>query len=344
MNPGKNPISRRLHLLYSVIVFASAVCLSCLLGGCAGSPSILDAHSSYAEQIATFTWVLFAIALVVFVIVMALLLLAVLRARRTEPHPAQPVNDRRALTLILLGGALAPALILFPLMLISISIDQASASPAGDFVVQVTAHQWWWEVNYPQQGITTANEIHIPSGQPVTVQVTSADVTHSFWVPQLHGKIDTIPGVTNTITLEADTPGTYRGQCAEYCGLQHAHMAFLVIADTPDDFQRWVAQEQQPAATPTDSLALEGQKTFLGAACIYCHTVKGTSANGKVGPDLTHLASRRTIGAGTLDNNPGNLAGWIVNSQAIKPGNLMPPMNLTSDQVQALLAYLETLQ
>jgi cytochrome c oxidase subunit 2 len=211
--------------------------------------------------------------------------------------------------------------------------------------IEVIGHQWWWEIHYSNQNFDTANEIHIPVGQPVTVHVTSADVVHSFWVPELHGKIDLIPGQTNTISLEADQAGVYRGQCAEFCGAQHAHMAILVIAEPAGQFSAWLDNQSRAGVEPAvGSLEQEGQQAFLGSACVYCHTIKGTNASGKVGPDLTHLGSRLTLGAGTLPNTPGNLAGWTINSQTIKPGNHMPPMDLSAVQVQALLAYLETLK
>jgi cytochrome c oxidase subunit 2 len=211
--------------------------------------------------------------------------------------------------------------------------------------IEIIGHQWWWEVHYTNQDFDTANEIHIPVGQTVTLHVTTADVIHSFWVPELHGKMDLIPGQTNTFTIQADQAGVYRGQCAEFCGAQHAHMAFLVIAESAEDFQTWLDHQSQPGAEPeVGSLEQQGQQAFLGSACVYCHTIEGTNASGHVGPDLTHLASRRTIASGILPNTPGNLAGWIINSQTIKPGNHMPPMNLNGDQVQALLAYLATLK
>ena len=273
------------------------------------------------------------------------LTLVYIRSRRAQSDTVlQDPDDRRSITLVLLAGAVVPAAVLFGMMLWSISINPPVSAQENGLVVEVTGHQWWWEVHYPHENIITANEIHIPVGQTVTVRLTSADVNHSFWVPQLAPKLDLIPGQWNTMTLEAGKAGTYRGQCAEFCGVQHAHMAFLVIADPPEAFARWVAQEQQPAPDPTTKLAKQGQQVFLSSACVYCHTINGTAADGKVGPDLTHLASRTTIGAALLPNTPGNLAGWIINSQALKPGNKMPPMQLGPDQMQALLAYLATLE
>ena len=319
--------------------------LSALLASCAQSPSPLNPQSTEASHVAVLSWSLFGVALVVFCVVMVLLLLAFIRSRRTNNDEViRTTDDRRPITLVLLAGAVLPAVILFGMMIWSISIDPPVSAQANNLVVEVIGHQWWWEIHYPGQKIVTANEIHIPVGQGVTIKLTSADVNHSFWVPQLAPKLDLIPGQTNTMTLEADQAGIYRGQCAEYCGIQHAHMDFLVIADAPDAFARWIAQEQKPAADPTTDLAKQGKQVFLSSACVYCHTISGTDASGQVGPDLTHLASRITIGAGLLQNTSGNLAGWVVNSQALKPGNLMPPMQLDPDQVQALIAYLETLE
>jgi cytochrome c oxidase subunit 2 len=220
----------------------------------------------------------------------------------------------------------------------------AATDTSDEVIVEIVGHQWWWEVNYPLQGVTTANEIHIPVGYPIELKVTSADVIHSFWVPELHGKIDLIPGQTNSFWLQADEPGVYYGECAEFCGLQHAKMALVVVAQPEEAFVTWLEQQQQPATQVMDSTLVEGQQIFLGSACSQCHTINGTTATGDLGPDLTHLASRLTLAAGTLKNNQGNLAGWIINPQHLKPGNKMPPTNLTGPELQALLAYLESLE
>ncbi len=314
--------------------------------GCASSPSVLSPQSPNADRVAQLSWVMFGIAFIVFLIVLALLLLGIVRARRFKNDTSeimQVKDDRRVISIILFAGALVPALILFGTMIWSISITNANTDPDSPLVIEVTGHQWWWQLHYVSANFTSANELHIPVGQPVTLKLMSADVNHSFWVPELSPKLDLIPGQTNTLTIQADQAGTYRGQCAEYCGLQHANMAFLVIADPPDTYAKWVAQEQAPAAKPSDAQAAQGAQVFVQSACVYCHTIRGTSAAGTLGPDLTHLASRQTIGAGVLPNTPGSLAGWIVNSQAIKPGNLMPPMQLDSTQLQAILAYLHSL-
>jgi cytochrome c oxidase subunit 2 len=216
------------------------------------------------------------------------------------------------------------------------------------FLFRVTAQLWLVHLLYrysvPPRAPTTANEIHVPVGRPVVLELRSTDVIHSFWPPNLSAKRDLIPGHENSLWLQADAPGEYRGQCAEFCGHQHAKMAFLVVAEPPDSFAGWLARQRDTAATPADSLTRRGQEVFLGSACPMCHAIGGTPAGSRVGPDLTHLGSRRTLAAGTLPNTRGNLAGWIVNPQAIKPGAKMPPNALSPDDLQALLAYLETLR
>ncbi len=196
----------------------------------------------------------------------------------------------------------------------------------------------------PHSRFTTANEVHIPVGAPVVFLLTARDVIHSFWVPNLGGKKDLIPGYTQTVWFRADTPGVYRGQCAEFCGLQHAKMGLLVIADPPDRYAAWMRQMQQPGAAPTDSLARRGEQVFMSGTCVMCHAIEGTHARSVAGPDLTHLASRQTIAAATLPNNRGNLGGWIADPQRIKPGTHMPPNVLPPEELNALLTYLQTLR
>jgi cytochrome c oxidase subunit II len=211
----------------------------------------------------------------------------------------------------------------------------------------VTGHQWWWEVRYdasdPDQIITTANEIHIPVNTRVQVRLRGADVIHSFWVPQLTGKTDTIPGQVNVSWLEAREPGRYLGQCTEYCGWQHAKMRLEVVAESRGDFERWRAQQLQPAPPPTNGAQARGRE-LVEYRCGLCHRVGGTGAGSAVGPDLTHLESRRMIAAGVLSNQPGNVAAWIEDAQAIKPGALMPNQGLSAQELQDVVAYLESLK
>jgi cytochrome c oxidase subunit 2 len=221
--------------------------------------------------------------------------------------------------------------------------------PLRDAVnIELVGHMWWWEARYrdadPSREFTTANELHIPAGRPVVVTLRSNDVIHSLWIPNLHGKKDLIPGRTATLRLRADRPGTYRGQCAEFCGIEHAMMALLVEAEPAEAYETWAARQRRPAAEPADALAQRGREVFLSKSCVMCHTVSGTSANAKLGPDLTHLASRRTIASGMFPNNRGHLGGWIADPQSLKPGVNMPPNALPPDDLQALLAYLETLK
>jgi cytochrome c oxidase subunit II len=201
--------------------------------------------------------------------------------------------------------------------------------------------QWFWEVRYPGHGVTTANEIHIPARTRVNLVARTADVIHSFWVPKLNRKIDMIPGQTNRILLYADKPGAYRGQCAEFCGMQHANMALEVYADPPARFNAWLAHEARPAPPPTGAAASSGQKVFLGYPCSSCHTLRGSGAKGQIGPDLTHLASRRTLAALTIPNDPHDLARWIQKPQTVKPGNKMPGLKLSSRELRELIAFLE---
>ena len=302
--------------------------------------SALKPASPEAGRIALWWWIMLAIAGVVFAVVLILLLLGVFRGY------TRAFSERGLFSFVVIAGAAVPAVVLVTLMLVNIFSERAAAAAvhAPKLNIEVIGHRWWWEVRYPDQNITTANEVHIPVGQPVKLLLTSDDVIHSFWVPELNGKRDLIPGQTNALVIQADTPGTYRGQCAEFCGLEHAKMALQVIAEQSEAFDAWSKAQAAPATAPTSAFALQGEQVFLGSACVYCHTIKGTNASSRFGPDLTHIASRTTLGAGTLKNNRGNLSGWIINSQAVKPGNKMPPMYLSAQDLQALLAYLEGLQ
>jgi cytochrome c oxidase subunit 2 len=227
----------------------------------------------------------------------------------------------------------------------SLSAELAKKSGVA---VEITGHQWWWEIRYPNEDassyFTTANEIHIPTGVPVTFTLLGGDVIHSFWVPNLTGKKDLIPGKISTLWLQADRPGEYRGQCAEYCGLQHAHMGLRVIAEPFDQFDAWRRNQIQSAAQPSNETQQRGQQVFMTSTCVMCHTVNGTPAGSNIGPNLTHVASRRTIAADSLNNTPDHLLEWVKNSQLVKPGNRMPPNNLSDQDMQALLAYLENLK
>ena len=324
--------------------------------------SALDSAGPQAAHIERLWWLMFWVTSGVFVIVIGLLAVAVVRGRRAArraPDDGLPTRDalraHEDRTNPMLTRAVALALgatvaILFVLLVASVWTGRTvgALGAASAVTVNVTGHQFWWEIEYedatPSRRVTTANEIHIPVGRPVVLKVTSRDVIHSFWVPNLHGKRDLIPGYTTAIWLQADRPSVYRGQCAEFCGRQHAHMAFDVVAEPDAQFERWLDAQRQTAPPPHDPAAERGQRVFLKSQCALCHTVRGTPAQGRVGPELTHVASRGKIAAGTLPNTSGHLAGWVIDAQQIKPGSQMPPNHLGSDDLQALLVYLEALK
>jgi len=320
-----------------------------LLAACDGPQSILAPVGPAAGRLADLTWVLFIMGALVLALVTALLLYALLRRQRS-PFPPTPEGDRRSTRWIVIGGVVFPGVVLSVLFVYVLQVQRAAGRPPADpdLVIEVIGNRWWWGVRYLSAGASrefeTANEIHIPVGRPVRIRLVSRDVIHSFWVPRLQGKRDLIPGRVNGTWIQADAPGVYRGQCAEYCGLQHAKMGLLVIAQPPAEFAAWYAQQLRPAAPPADSIARRGQAVFSESGCAVCHTIRGTDARGELGPDLTHLASRRTLAAGTIPNTRGHLAGWIADPQALKPGNLMPAVPLDAADLQALLHYLETLR
>lgn len=316
------------------------------------------------------------LGVLVWLAVMGLLAVPIVRSRRggdvDRPHPtardegyldvpaaeadghrlavADPALDDAAQTdhrararLIWIGGIAAPAVILLALLVYSSVVGRAVAHVPedGELVIDVVGHVFWWEVHYPDLGITTANEIHVPVGQPVRLRLTTDDVIHSFWIPRLHGKVDMVPGVENWLAFTATEPGRFRGQCAEFCGIAHAQMVAFVEAQEPDAFDAWVADQQAEAGPPASA---DGQRTFLDAGCAACHAVAGTAAGGRVGPDLTHLASRGSLGAGIVPNTRANLAALIVDPWGLKPGNPMPPTELSDGELEALLDYLEGLE
>jgi cytochrome c oxidase subunit 2 len=250
---------------------------------------------------------------------------------------------------VLAWGLAIPVIVLLIILFYSLGVGRTFATePFKDAMnVNITGKQWWWQIRYMKGSdviAATANEIHLPAGTPVRFTLQSNDVIHSFWVPNLSGKMDLIPGRTNEIWLRADREGVWRGECAEFCGVQHAHMALEVIAEPPAKFYGWLQRQRQPAPEPSSDLARRGRDIFLKGPCVMCHKISGTPAGGSVGPDLTHVAGRRTIAAATLPNNRGNMAGWIVNAQGVKPGSQMPRINLSAEELEALLSYLETLQ
>lgn len=309
--------------------------------------SVLDPASPQADLLARLSWWMFGFGGAVLLLVTVLVLVAVLRARRADRD--RPVDERRGHWAVVAGGVLLPLLAASGLLVASIAIGRTTLGPPPQdaLTVEVTGHQWWWELHYlDEQGrriASTANEMHVPVGRPVRVLLKSDDVIHSFWAPSLQGKTDLVPGRTNEAWFQADREGVFRGQCAEFCGLQHALMAFLVVAQPPAQFDAWLARQAAPAREPADALAAEGRRVFESRACVMCHAVRGTVAGGLVAPDLTHLAGRRTLAAGRLPNNAGSLAAWIMDPQQVKPGTRMPPTRLSGDELHALLHYLRSL-
>jgi cytochrome c oxidase subunit 2 len=336
---------RRGPLEAAVLVAAGAL----LVAGCGSEQSTVRPASKASRDIATLWWVMLVGSAVVFAVVLALVTVVVVR-RRGEITPAEGPGGRhrRAQAFVAVAGVAVPLAVLVALFALTLGTLSTTSSAAGasssTMTIEVTGRQWFWDVEYPEQHVRTANEIHIPVGETVTIVALSGDVIHSFWVPELDRKIDMVPGRRNVLRLRADRAGVFRGQCAEFCGLQHAHMAFTVVAEPRAELDAWLAREAEPAPVPTTAAAQRGQQVLLGSACVYCHRIAGTNASGRVGPDLTHLASRRSIGAGVVPNTPGYLAGWILDPQHLKPGNRMPATALGGPELQDLLAYLRTLR
>lgn len=329
---SKKRTSRYRYALVAAVFF---------LSGCRGIQSTLDPQGPQADEIARIAWVMFWGAGFILLLVMALALATLFRA----PSQRRPIS---ASVFIIGGGVALPIITLTALLVYGVdSMRSLRAYHEPPAQIEVVGNRWWWEVHYRNADghiITSANEVRIPAGEPVKVLVRTNDVIHSFWVPNLAGKIDLIPGRTNHIVLHANAPGQFRGQCAEFCGAQHARMAFYVIAQAPEAHAAWLAQQQKPAATPADQQSLRGRDIFV-ARCAQCHTVRGVSDVGKRAPDLTHLASRQFIAAGTLNNNRGNLIAFVSRSQEIKPGNGMPShSDLDDATLQALASYLESLK
>ncbi|HEX2254659.1 MAG TPA: cytochrome c oxidase subunit II [Thermoanaerobaculia bacterium] len=347
---------------------APSLLLAALTAGCGALPAALDPAGPQAARVAVLWWWFLGVCAVVYLLVVGALAWAAWRgrrrgARRGSPQSAappawaddppelsaDPARERR-LALAVAGAAGATVLILIGLLVGSVITGDAlaGARPEAELTIHITGRQWWWEVEYPgemaSERVITANEIHLPVGAIVHLEMTSADVIHSFWVPRLHGKIDLVPGRTTHHWLAAERPGVFTGQCAEFCGHQHAHMGLLVVAEPPERFAAWLAAQRRSAAAPDTAAEARGLEVFLDSSCVLCHAIRGTPAGGRTAPDLTHVASRATLAAGTLANTPGHLGGWILDSQGVKPGNRMPPNALSGEELQALLAYLESLR
>lgn len=334
-------------------LFALLALLVVLLTACempsAGPQDFLSDLSSKQTQRADTLWdITFAIAVVIFVIVEGLIVYALIRFRARPGREAKQFHGNTKVEIIL---TVIPSLILAGLAVPTVqTILENSERPEGALNVQVVAKQFWWEYNYPDLGVVTANELHIPVDQPTYVEITAAtnDVIHSFWVPRLTGSQDAVPGRTNITLMTPTETGEFWGQCKEFCGLSHSRMRLRVIVETQEEFEAWVAEQKAEAVEPTDSLAQEGKELFLGSACAGCHAIGGTDAAGISGPNLTHLASRGTFAGAMFDLNEENLRRWVANAPALKPGVLMPSgtgeLGLSQDDVNAIVAYLLTLE
>ncbi len=326
------------------------VALSCLIAGL-GPQSTLQPAGSSAAHISHLSWFVY-IVLTAVAAVMFLLLLMVLTRPRGNLSEKPPVESEGGHEWIFVGGVAVPLVILAVIFFVSLRVLSGfpvnrEAPTAAE--IRVTGHQWWWQVEYiggpADQHVVTANEIHIPIGRSVNIELVSDDVIHSFWVPSLHGKVDLVPGRTNRVRIEADNPGVYIGQCGEYCGMQHAHMKIVVVAQPLQEYQQWLVAQRNDAAEPTTPQEIAGQQVFLSRPCGFCHTIRGTMAGGRVGPDLTHFGSRMGLASNTLPNTIGNLEAWVMHAQSIKPGAKMP--NLTQfngEQLQDVAAYLRGLR
>jgi cytochrome c oxidase subunit II len=317
-----------------------------------GRHNMLHSAGPQAGHIEWLYWFVFWILFAVFILMIAAFTGAGTKARLAR-HPLPVIEkdeaaDRRAGWAV--GAAIGITVItLFIVLVLSVITGKRveGMTSKNPLTIQIIGHQWWWEITYPNsqadQTVTTANEIHVPVGTPVVVLTSSNDVIHSFWAPNITGKRDLLPGYPSAFSFHIDRPGIYHGQCAEFCGLQHAHMGFSIVAEPPDQFQAWQQQQLKSAVEPSTSEAIRGRQVFLTHACLMCHTIRGTDAGSRLGPDLTHVASRNMIAAETLPNTAGALAGWVVDPQRIRPGTKMSPNPLPPDDLQAVVAYLQSL-
>lgn len=308
-----------------------------------GRHSALDPAGPYAQSIANLFWIFLAVCTAVWVLVVAFLLAATFRRR------SRPVSQR-ALVVSVSTAAGVTAIVLFALLFSSVRTGNklSAMAPKRPLMIHVTGQQWWWYVEYkdpfPVRQFSSANEIYIPVGRPVQLVLQSRDVIHSFWIPNLHGKRDLIPGHTSSFVIQADRPGTFEGQCAEFCGHQHAKMRLSLTAIPEADFTKWADAQRRAARPPRTPLERRGQQVFMAGTCPMCHAISGTPAQGRRAPDLTHIASRRMLGANSIPNAVGHMTGWIVDPQRIKPGNYMPPNNIPAEDLQALVTYLRSLE
>ena len=353
MNGSSRTPIRRVWLLGCALLVVSALLLVAVgpafaqEGTPPQQPSALTPAGPNSEAIANVFTIVLVMATVVFVVVEGLIVYSALRFRRKAKDSSEPVQVHGN-TKAEIAWTILPALIVVTLFVLALqtlqTLDTKPAAAAEQMTVKVIGHRFWWEYQYPDLGITTATDLVIPIGKVVNLEITSGDVIHSFWIPQLNGKTDAFPNHINTTWIMANAPGFYYGQCAELCGPSHANMRAVVIAKSPEEFDQWVKEQQAGSVQPTEVLAQQGQQLFMTGACIGCHTINGTAAQGKVGPNLTHLASRTGIAGGSLTNTEGNIKRWLANPPAVKPDSVMPNLNLSQADIAALTAYLTSLK
>jgi cytochrome c oxidase subunit II len=342
--------------LYSVC----AVVAPLLLTGCNWAQSTLAGHGPAAQRIARLSWFMSILFLVITLVMWALIAWGFTKRRGTLAEH-EPITSTGGEIWIAIGGLVVPFIVLTVLFVLGLNLltdfpihgmhdgMSASAQEMMKPEIRVTGHMWWWQIDYLNEDVskqfTTANELHIPAGRPVDIQVVTSDVMHSLWIPALHGKVDLIPGIKNYIRVEASQTGTYEGQCAEFCGAQHAHMRLLAVVQDPDAYSLWLSQQREPASEPTTPEAIAGEHVFLGGPCSMCHSIRGAGAGGSVAPDLTHVASREYIASNSYPNNVAYLEAWITHAQSLKPECLMPNLTqFTGTQLQELVAYLSQLK
>lgn len=329
-----------------------------MMAGCSGSQSTLNPASEQARQIGGLWWLFLIVCGTVWLAVVAMLAAALWRARRgwvptgiafPPPLLGNLRSERRATRTVVAAVAFT-SLVLVTFLAADFLVSRALAPPSTSdaLTIRITGHQWWWDIRYehsqPSKLVQTANELHVPVGRPIHFILQSADVIHSFWFPNLQGKKDLIPGQPTSLWMTIDEAGVYRGQCAEFCGHQHANMRLLLVAEPAETFEPWLDAQRQPAREPTTESQRRGREVFLRSSCVMCHTIGGTPAQSRVGPTLTHFGSRQTLGAGAAPNQRGHLAGWILDPQRIKPGVRMPPNPLAAEDLHPLLDYLESLE
>lgn len=343
LNPRSRstPRPRQRRLISRAIALTFAVLATLILASC-GAPSSFNPVTKQGNSVNDLFIFVLILSAFVFLLVICILIYVMIRYREHGAEASTREGNRR----LEITWIVIPFLVLTLLFVLSVRVQgRMTNSQTSPLVIKVIGHQWWWEYQYPSLQVTTANELHLPVDTPVKLEITGNDVIHSFWVPKFGWKQDAIPGKTNTMQVKVDKAGTYDGTCTEYCGAQHAWMRIRVIAQDKEDFDSWARIQRQPGAAPVGSVASRGQQVFLESTCVNCHTVAGTAAQGNVGPDLTHIGSRTTIGAGVLSNTPANMTKWIRDVQEVKPSVLMPRYpNLSPDDLKALVTYLEGLK